>query len=99
MDHGLPQMVSREVDAISATPASKQARFPRMGRAIIGFLDFVICVFLLSLFFQGTVPGMQALREAFRQVYSFMFEPDNLVISAAIGIRLTIYGFSRCLSR
>jgi len=99
MDHGVPQMVSREVDAKSAIPGSEHARFPQMGRAIIGLLDFVICVVMLSLFFQGTVPGMQALKEAFRQIYSFMIDPDNLLITGAICIRLTIYGFSRCLGR
>ena len=96
---GLAQMVSHKADVGPAEPASEQRRFARFGRSLIGLLDFVICVFLLSLFFQGTVPGVQPLREAFRQIYSFMMDPNNLVITGAICVRLILYGFSRCLSR
>ena len=71
--------------------------FSRLLRSFIGLLDFLICVYLVSLFFQGTMPGKQQLREAFRQVYSFMLAPENFMITSIIGLRLSIYGISRYL--
>ena len=64
-------------------------------RSLVGLFDFLICVYLVALFFQGTMPGKQQLREAFRQVYSFMLDPDNLVITSIIGVRLSLYGIAR----
>ena len=82
-----------------AGPSRIQTRsgFSGLLRSFIGLLDFLICVYLVSLFFQGTMPGKQQLREAFRQVYSFMLEPENLLVTSIIGLRLSIYGISRHL--
>jgi hypothetical protein len=74
-----------------------RSRFSGPLRSFIGLLDFLICVYLVSLFFQGTMPGKQQLKEAFRQVYSFMLDPENLIITSVIGLRLSIYGISRHL--
>lgn len=63
--------------------------------SLFSLADFLFLVFLLSLFFQGTVPGMQALREAFRQIHSFRLDPDNIVITGVIFVRLIVFGISR----
>ena len=81
--------------------ASEQSCSPRRltitARSIVGLLDFLICIYLVSLFFHGTMPGKQQLREAFRQVYSFMLDPANLFITSVIGVRLSLYGISRVI--
>ncbi len=43
------------------------------------------------------MPGKQQLREALRQVYSFMLDPANLFITSVIGVRLSLYGISRVI--
>ncbi len=75
----------------------RQSRLSLLCLSFISLLDFLVLVFLLSLFFQGTVPGMQPLREAFRQIYSFLLDPDNILISGVIGVRLLVFGISRSL--
>lgn len=66
-------------------------------RSIAGLLDFIACVYLVSLFFHGDIPGRQQLREAVRQVYTFMLDPKNLLVTSFIGVRLSLYGISRVL--
>ena len=76
--------------------AEQQSKFSLLMHSLFSLADFLFLVFLLSLFFQGTVPGMQALREAFRQIYSFLLDPDNIVITGVIFVRLIVFGISRC---
>ncbi|MBA62918.1 MAG: hypothetical protein CMJ76_11190 [Planctomycetaceae bacterium] len=70
-------------------------RLKTLCKSLLGCIDFIICIYLVSLFFQGTMPGKQQLREAFRQLYSFFIDPENLIITSLVGLRLTIYGISR----
>ncbi|MBK95640.1 MAG: hypothetical protein CMJ79_07980 [Planctomycetaceae bacterium] len=64
-------------------------------KSAIALFDFVLCIYLISLFFQGEIPGRGQLREAFRLLYSFVMQPEHLIITGLIAIRLSIYGFSR----
>ena len=75
----------------------KRPRIPGSLRAIVGLMDFMICVYLIALFFHGEIPGKQQFREGFRQVYSFVLNPENLLITTLLGGRLLVYGVSRVL--
>ena len=84
----------KQTKAIS--PAKKKLKLTIW--AVVGLLDFVLCVYLVSLFFQGTMPGKQSLRDAFREIYTFLMDPDHLIITMLVGIRLSIYGVGKWMS-
>ena len=82
---------------VRAVKGSTNNRLYTLIKSIVGLLDFVICIFVVALFFQGTIPGGSQLREGLREVYSYMLDPKNLVITVIIVVRLSIYGISKAL--